>query len=52
MFQQTLDPDTLDEARANLYVKNDASFQLSNVIQNVHYTENGQYLHEPTWLCT
>lgn len=52
VFQQALPEDVLNEARAQLYAANNAAFHLSNVIQNIHFTEDGQYLHDPSWLCT
>lgn len=51
-FQNALSDEALHEARAGLYAANNAAFQLSNVIQNVQLTTEGQYLHDPSWLCT
>lgn len=52
VYQKALPAEVLNEARAQLYAANNAAFHLSNVIQNVHLTEDGQYLHDPSWLCT
>lgn len=52
VFEKALPVEVLNEARAQIYAANNAAFHLSNVIQNVHLTEDGQYLHDPSWLCT
>ncbi|KAH7639876.1 anion exchange protein-like protein 1 [Dermatophagoides farinae] len=46
-----LDGTLLSEARSSLYDAKNA-FQLSDFLQGIYHTETGEYLHDPTWLCT
>ncbi|XP_075677187.1 solute carrier family 4 member 11-like isoform X2 [Dermatophagoides pteronyssinus] len=46
-----LDGTLLSEARSSLYDEKNA-FQLSDFLQGIYHTETGEYLHDPTWLCT
>ncbi|KPM03295.1 anion exchange protein-like protein 1 [Sarcoptes scabiei] len=41
----------LADARSSLYDTKNA-FQLSDFLQGIYHTETGEYLHDPTWICT